>query len=772
MSDASPHQWRLASVALGLGLLLLALFFPFWSTSDGVLFSGGSDFFATHLAARLLLADSLRHYGTLPTWSPFWFGGAPLTGEWSNGWTYPPNWLHALFAPDFQARFYGFQIMAHLWLGGVGMAWFLRREGRSRAASALGGVAFMIHGKWLAYALLAQHPVLAWGWLPWILGFSSRLEQGDRRDLLGLGACLCLFALGLNPTYLFVSAYFLLAWFAHLLLRSTRRRRLAGLLAVAVTWSLLAAAVSLLPARQYAANGTRAGGLTLAQITATELSPLSVAASTLVPLQRTGRGMLDWEANLYCGAGVVCLALLGWRAQGRCRFFLLTAAVAAVLSTGTFTPLYGWGYSLLPGWNLFRIPPRWGMLLGLALAYLAASGLDHLSRNRSEGRTPRLWLSLLLLTVVSALAVRAQLKFHSPLPWLAPAAVVLLLACLHAFGRRAAWLAVALVTLELGSGAWRDLEVRPWSAIFPPNPLLARLSGWPDGGRTLNSQPVQLDLVQAQQSGIEPLNGVSATIPISTWRWAQQGLAGLPFELQLTFSLPEFEPRLPAFLNRAHVSHLISNHPWPQLESWNPVVQPPFATFSETSPSGYLMTDPCVVYRNPRPLPRHRLVGRGVACSSQQEAFERAGRSDPAVELMVEHENAPSGTALAGSASSQVGVQWLSFSRRRLRFHVSSPQGNYLSVSEFFYPGWQATESGRAVPLWRADGAFLCAFFPAGDHEVEIDYQPAAYLWGKALSTLAWALWLAAALWLAFTSRRTRNHQPAGVPLAAATSGV
>lgn len=739
--------WSMGPVALGLLGLLLVLFFPFWSSPDGVLFSTGADFFDTHLGARLLLADSLRTYGVLPTWSPYWFGGAPVTGEWSNGWTYPLNWLHALVGHDGQIRLYDFLILAHLWLGGCGMAWFLRRERLSRPACCTGAVAFMLNGKWIAYALLAQQPVLAWCWLPWVLGWSLRLDSGRPREMLGLGACLCLFALGLNPTFLFVAAYFLVAWFAALLLRSRRRGVFLVSLSVAVVWSLLAASLSLLPARGYAGNGTRSQALTLDQIAALELPPSSVPAEAVLPRPLQHDGARDWEMNLYCGAAVVALAAAGVRRKPRPAFFLGAAVVALLCCVGRATPLYGWGYAHLPGWSFFRIPPRWGLLLGPCLAYLAAGGLE-----RAVQQQRAVLGAALLLTCWLAASSGWGLA------WLAPLAVAGMLLALLTPKVWRGWLVCLVVTVELGLGVARGLEVRPESSIFPPNPVARQLASAARGGsRVLNADPLMLGLTPAYRAGIESMNTVSSTIPLSTFRWAQQGVTGMEYRPMFSFSLPEPQPNFPDFFSRANVSALVTSTNWNQLGDWPQQQQVPFTAYSVRGTTGYQQVGPVRIYQNPHPLPRHRLVGLGRACASVDQAFAQAAHTDPRRELQVEATDAPRGTDLALPLP-EVACQWLSFSRRRLTFQVPPGAGCYLFVSEFYYPGWKAKENGQSVPLWRADGAFLAAFFAPGSHQLDLDYQPDSWTWGCRLSLAAWLVWLLSAAALSVQSLRIRSR--------------
>jgi hypothetical protein len=73
----------------------------------------------------------------------------------------------------------------------------------------------------------------------------------------------------------------------------------------------------------------------------------------------------------------------------------------------------------------------------------------------------------------------------------------------------------------------------------------------------------------------------------------------------------------------------------------------------------------------------------------------------------------------------------------KVRFQVDTDAPGVLVFSEAYFPGWRATVDGRATPVLRADGALLAAAVPAGSHQVEFVYQPAALRWGGLISGAA-----------------------------------
>lgn len=68
-----------------------------------------------------------------------------------------------------------------------------------------------------------------------------------------------------------------------------------------------------------------------------------------------------------------------------------------------------------------------------------------------------------------------------------------------------------------------------------------------------------------------------------------------------------------------------------------------------------------------------------------------------------------------------------------LRLRVDAPSANYLVLTKANYPGWTARIDGVETPLVRANYAFCAVDVPAGEHVVEVRYEPASWRWGLAL---------------------------------------
>src|SRR5207248_5438772 len=68
----------------------------------------------------------------------------------------------------------------------------------------------------------------------------------------------------------------------------------------------------------------------------------------------------------------------------------------------------------------------------------------------------------------------------------------------------------------------------------------------------------------------------------------------------------------------------------------------------------------------------------------------------------------------------------------------TSGDGGLLTLSDQYYPGWQASIDGQAVDIVRADTAFRAICVPSGDHMVLFEYRPRSLYIGLAISIVGW----------------------------------
>lgn len=148
------------------------------------------------------------------------------------------------------------------------------------------------------------------------------------------------------------------------------------------------------------------------------------------------------------------------------------------------------------------------------------------------------------------------------------------------------------------------------------------------------------------------------------------------------------------------------------------------------------------VYERPGALPRAWVVPQ-VERVEDGAALARIHEPgfDPHATALVDSEFA------CTPASPEAGeAQILSDAQNRIEVQVRGG-GGLLVLSELDYPGWQAEVDGDPAQLVRADYLLRALCVPAGEHRVELVYDPPLLKVGLAVTGLA-LLWVAGiALW-------------------------
>jgi Bacterial membrane protein YfhO len=153
------------------------------------------------------------------------------------------------------------------------------------------------------------------------------------------------------------------------------------------------------------------------------------------------------------------------------------------------------------------------------------------------------------------------------------------------------------------------------------------------------------------------------------------------------------------------------------------------------------------VFENTNVLPRAFLVFQArTAPSIGASLDEMIHRSfDARQEVVVAADTAPEiasrlpgfgVSAQPGSGVAHVGE----YSSNLVRLHTSSDSNALLVVTDTYYPGWHAFVDGVEQPLVRGDLLFRVVPVAAGEHEVELRFEPCSVRLGLAISLAALAL--------------------------------
>jgi hypothetical protein len=152
------------------------------------------------------------------------------------------------------------------------------------------------------------------------------------------------------------------------------------------------------------------------------------------------------------------------------------------------------------------------------------------------------------------------------------------------------------------------------------------------------------------------------------------------------------------------------------------------------------------VHRLEAEHPRVWIVYEAEVVPSQDEALDRiAGPGFDSYSQAVLSQ--PLESSLPGGAIDPPQASLTEFSPSRLVVEVDQVSDGLLVLSELYYPGWRATVDGRQAPIHRADAVLRAVEVPAGQHQVEMTFDPLSVKLGLAISGTTLLLSLAYVLW-------------------------
>lgn len=154
-------------------------------------------------------------------------------------------------------------------------------------------------------------------------------------------------------------------------------------------------------------------------------------------------------------------------------------------------------------------------------------------------------------------------------------------------------------------------------------------------------------------------------------------------------------------------------------------------------------------YENPEELPRAFLVGRVVVEEDWETALLRAfdANLDARETVVIEEDmlDPVLKERLNGwgpDRMSQGSVEFVDASGTSKDLLIETEEDQVLFLSQNFLPGWRGWLDGKEIKLMRAYGCLTAAYIPAGEHRLELRYDPPGLKTGVVvtLSTLLLSL--------------------------------
>ena len=748
------------------------------------------DILSFWLPRSCLMGRSLSA-GHVPLWNPFEMAGTPFAADPQSGWLYVP-WMLTSWLFGCGGGLRAFIVLQPI-VAGLGLHWFLRREGLNRVASTAGGLS-------VAMAMAASNVAIslpfagAIAWTPFVLvGASGFFHTQTWRRVwwLALAAVAWGQVAAAHLSHGLVICTGLTA--AYALARTARevhRGRTTPLRGAALTVAFLAflplANLALLiphfalAERSSLRGGYASLGRTLARVAGAD------AQGRPLPTSGVWSGWpfaLASAPGAYVGAAILLCTPAAIRARGR-RYlvvaFLGIGTLAYLLTLNLFVGA-AWFRDLvlrLPFGDVYlHNPGRLRYVALLVVPVLGALGLQSFMDRLPSWREAQWWLggAGTLVFVVPVALGADPVRFV--LPVIGAAATCVALVALFR-GRRWARIGVpAVLAAELLAGAiWSSmytggtvflgLEGRETSGASGPDHagLPAQPLRWPKVplGRYLTPGPIARTIAgQGTDDGrylawIPPAayfnKGYLFTQGPNDWPALLLGRAIVfrlndvlgysPIQLPRYWSYIRATDDLRVFYNASVINlpsmqnvwllgvrYLIEANGIPLTQPNGEPIIPGHVVASER---GYDLVEVTGWQ------PRVSVVPDWVDARSAVQALDAVldPAFDPGRRAIVE------GTTSEGPSpgSSPGTASYTETEPEDVRVSVDAPAPSVVVVRNAWDTGWSATVDGRPVPLLRADYFLQGVQVPAGHHEVRLVYRDptiARGLWGSAA---AWAL--------------------------------
>ena len=717
-------------VVLGmLGIIVITMFAGF-VFSDKMFF--GTDMVPMGYMMRKVVADYWKAEGSIPLWDPYILGGLPVVGAMHGDVFYPASILYLLM-PLHKAL--GCKIVLHVWLAGVAMYFMLRTFGLKRRSSLVGALGYMTAPYFLSL-IYAGHDakMFVTALFPLCVMLLEMLIRNPKLLYSALfGGAIGLLLLTSHPQMAFFASWGLGIYLVFGLVRLAGRKTLIkgiGFVVLAMVVGIGIGCVQFLPTYDYTTNfSPRTGGVTFEFATSWSLHPEEIV-SLLYP---SFGGYMDdyWGRNPFKlnaespGPLILLLAIGGFvmfLRRRRMLPWLILFVLCPLYALGAHTPIFKLIFYAVPVAKFLRAPSLIMFMFSCSASVLAAFFIDSCFEKKITAERKKLVTGLLVLTVVLTLLftvgkgmlfdmwgglfpglesskletarnTAGGLNPDAGLVLLFGGGVLLLLKSKY----RLKWggtpiIGAALVGILVTSlpHSLRFVEYIKVSDFMRSDPMIEHVKQDRDIYRVLPLTGTMYDRNYLPMFGLETANGFYD----NRIRYYDT-LAGEGFRNILNANI----------MKVSNVKYVLAfqrvNHPLLELDR---------------------DMGRAFVYRNREFLPRAYIVHRAAVVESDSAALAiiKTSGFDPASQAIL-----ASGTPLEGGPpgeAERVSIDDYDLGRVRLRARVEAP--GYLCYSGNWLPYWSAYVDGNKTEVLRCNIAMRAIPLDAGEHTVEMRYEP------------------------------------------------
>lgn len=800
---------------LNLSPMVFIISLPFllfwrWVVKGEVLFWGTSllQFWPWHYLVKTSILK-----GEWPLWNPLLGNGTPLLANLQTAVFYPLNLIYLIIPV---AHALTFSIILHLLLAGLLMYFYARYLGLLPFAATISALSYMFSGYLMGRTQFVTM-VNAAAWFPLLLLLSDKIatNRGGGIYVLWLALVLAVqllaghaqlwfYGLWLIGTYIvfrswqtanqrYMSQSETASVSTNNLAESTNPHatrntqyilhfislaRSISKLFIAVSLSLLLAAVQILPTAEFVSQSQRSAGASQAFALAYSFWPWRLITLLVPdffgnPAQSNYWGYANyWEDHAYMGVLPFILAMTAIWSYIKSRwgqaqqpsnpkltsqttakfmqplavvpFFAILVPASLLLAMGWNTPVYLWVFNNIPGFGFFQAPARLLIWYTIAMAVLAGVGAQFFEatpKNRPNWR--RLLVASMALTVVgfigTAFLAGRELTFLGAIKTVGILLILSITLLLkrprkgrvtHAKEALWQWLVIIFVTADLFIAASPLLPTLP-ATIFNQSIASAEF---------IKTQPEeQRYFVDDRFADNTTFNeyfrfkafGVS---DVNYWQGLKETLvpnfgvyAGLP-------SANNDDPLVVGYWQQ--LAHQLSSGDVSQRAKLLSIMNVGYFINATTDDIGPVIYNDGTwqIQRVPNTLPRAYFVSHAYYARDDADSIARLAApefdSSQEVIIMIADGEEP----LAVNASDLPDLMPLTVNKQgfdKVQLTVNAPRPGFVVLTDTFYPGWQATVDGQVVNIWRANLAFRAVVVEAGQHEVIFNYRPRSFTIGQ-----------------------------------------
>lgn len=712
----------------------------------------GTDLLTYRWPSVAYVQQALEETGRVPLWQTSVMGGLPLIGNPALRIYYPPQLL--LSSMSISSMFIVLNTF-HFWLAGIG-AYGLARHSLNinRLAALIVGLCLMFTARLssnITGDLSHTHGLLVVPGCLLLLRLALDRESWRWAVLAGV-AMAALYLLNLQFTLYtgwIIGLYLLYRLFWKW--RTEGRnvwRWLAGQVGLLVLIGLVMIGLSafqLFPFLTYLPYQSR-DAMTLENANHLAL-PLPLLINSIAP---SAQKFPEWE--LYIGLLPLLLLPLAFRHHQRreVHFWAGVLVFAVLFSLGSQTPIYPLMFQLVPGFRFLRVAPRMWYFVAIAAALLTGLAVDYLMNNRHLPQSWWRWLAgggllLALLSIITRFITRRPDEPDWLLGFLAAASVLIALIGLwrwqkgHLSSTRLVGVLAAALLLDLLPVAFAFHAPRPFEEVFETPAFVEKLPR--DDLYRLYTTRREIPDHLAVHDRLEVIEGLNS-FQFATYSRLARLSTGCELE-GIAAAVPpcisnELDPEAyrsaqpdPTLLGMLNVRYIATSVDFSD--------QPDFTLISET--------DDIRLYENARVMPRAFAVGRLSIVDNEADLITQLWDLNPRQTVLLQTAEALSFTVPDHDFYQPASIE--RYEPDYIRLRVALPDDGILVIANPWVLGWQARVNGSDQPVMRVNMALQGVYLPAGDHEVEMLFLPAAFTTGLLITLVTVGLLLVSGFMLA-----------------------